>query len=94
VRELRNVIERAMNDAWFEMLTTSHFKQYFRHKHFKPSTRPADELRTLQQVKEIAERKAVLIALEATKMNITQAANILGISRAMLHRKMKKFDLQ
>jgi transcriptional regulator of acetoin/glycerol metabolism len=31
--------------------------------------------------------------LSRTNGNVTQAASLLGISRATLHRKMKKFDV-
>ncbi|PDT30716.1 Fis family transcriptional regulator [Rhizobium sp. M10] len=40
-----------------------------------------------------AEKAALLRALSRTSGNVSQAAIALGISRATLHRKMKKFDL-
>lgn len=40
-----------------------------------------------------AEKAALLRALSRTSGNVSQAAAALGISRATLHRKMKKFDL-
>ena len=41
-----------------------------------------------------AERAALRRALSRTNGNVSQAAQILGISRATLHRKMKRFSLQ
>jgi len=93
VRELRNVIERAMNEAWFEMLTWRHFEPYFRQKHLSPASAPEGGLLTIQQAKESAERKAIMTALAATNQNRTQAAEILGITRAMLHRKLQKYGI-
>jgi transcriptional regulator of acetoin/glycerol metabolism len=40
-----------------------------------------------------AEKAALLRALSRTHGNVSQAAAALGISRATLHRKMKKLDL-
>jgi len=42
---------------------------------------------------EEAERSALRRVLSRTNGNVTQAASLLGISRATLHRKMKKFDV-
>ena len=39
------------------------------------------------------ERQALVHALEVADNNITQAAQALGINRATLHRKLKKYDL-
>lgn len=41
-----------------------------------------------------AERAALRRALSRTNGNVSQAAQILGISRATLHRKMKRYSLQ
>ncbi len=41
-----------------------------------------------------AERAALRRALSRTNGNVSQAAQILGISRATLHRKIKRFSLQ
>ncbi|MFC3164600.1 GAF domain-containing protein [Ciceribacter thiooxidans] len=41
-----------------------------------------------------AERAALRRALSRTNGNVSQAAQVLGISRATLHRKMKRFALQ
>lgn len=41
-----------------------------------------------------AERAALRRALSRTNGNVSQAAQVLGISRATLHRKMKRYSLQ
>lgn len=93
VRELRNVIERAMNEAWFEVLTWRHFEPYFRQKHLSPASAPEGSLLTIRQARESAERKAITAALAAAGGNRTHAAEILGITRAMLHRKLQKYGV-
>lgn len=39
------------------------------------------------------ERQALIYTLEATGNNITQAVKALGISRATLYRKLKKYNI-
>ncbi|MBT7097275.1 helix-turn-helix domain-containing protein, partial [Candidatus Poribacteria bacterium] len=39
------------------------------------------------------ERRAVLAALQATDNNVTQTAQALGINRATLYRKLKRYGL-
>ena len=40
-----------------------------------------------------AERQAIVRALEASRSNITMAAQVLDIDRTTLHRKLKKYNL-
>ena len=39
------------------------------------------------------ERKAVIHALKVSANNVTEAARALGLNRATLYRKLKKYDL-
>jgi transcriptional regulator with PAS, ATPase and Fis domain len=41
-----------------------------------------------------AERSAIVSALRSTNGSVTQAAQVLGISRVVLHRKIRKHDLR
>jgi transcriptional regulator of acetoin/glycerol metabolism len=41
-----------------------------------------------------AERAALRRALSRTQGNVSKAADVLGLSRATLHRKLKRFNLQ
>lgn len=57
----------------------------------------ASEINTvtsIRQAREVAERKAILAALEHARHNVTDAAVLLGISRAMLYRLLSKYHLQ
>ncbi len=49
---------------------------------------------TLREVRDQVERDYILACLEATGGNITQAAQILGIERSNLHRKMKTHGIE
>ena len=55
-----------------------------RHPHVGPN-----EVLPLAEV----ERQALLLALEASGDNVTRAVHALGIHRATLHRKLKKYNL-
>lgn len=91
VRELSNVMERAVNRCYEEELKPEHFVDF----------KPNDEMseggsfsiglgKTLREVKEEAESCAVKAALNKYDGNVTKAAAELGISRQMLHRKIKE----
>ncbi len=95
VRELRNVIERAMNDAWMERLTWKHFQPYFesRSYHFTQEMQEAGMVMTIREAKEAAEQEAIHAALTASGGNKNKASDLLGITRAMLYRKLEKYGI-
>jgi DNA-binding NtrC family response regulator len=49
---------------------------------------------TLEEVRAVAERDAILTALRGTGNNMSQAARALGTSRPRLYRLMARYDLQ
>jgi transcriptional regulator of acetoin/glycerol metabolism len=51
----------------------------------------ADNLPTLSQVRENAERHHIRLALERAKGRVDDAAKLLGVSRSTLFEKMRKF---
>src|SRR5579864_2421044 len=88
VRELRNVIERIviMNP------TTTRFDA----KHLPPLVYrdggrrvPKGEFSTLHQARDAYERDYILKKLDETHGNVTRAAEVLGLERSHLYRKMK-----
>ena len=93
VRELQNVIERAMNISWIDTLTWKHFADYFHHRRTPAVLSPSGEVLSVRQAKNSAERDAVVRAMAAAGGNKTHAAAMLGITRAMLYQKLKKYDL-
>ncbi|HVJ48857.1 sigma 54-interacting transcriptional regulator [Desulfitobacterium sp.] len=90
VRELQNALERTMNVAEGDRICIRDLPLYLQDREGGQS------LKVLQPLAfEIAEaeRKAILKALELTTGNKAKAADILGIHRTNLYRKMEKYGL-
>ena len=90
VRELKNLIERIVIlnpqvrvDARHIPLTGSR----------KPADRPADRFGSLQEVREAAEREYILKKLEEASGNVTRTAELLGLERSNLYRKMRTLGI-
>jgi two-component system nitrogen regulation response regulator NtrX len=90
VRELRNLMERIviMNpqvrvDARHIPLTASR----------RSADRTNDRFGSLQEVREAAERDYIMKKLEETRGNVTRAADLLGLERSNLYRKMKSLGI-
>lgn len=92
IRELSNVIERAVNRCYEKRLTPEHFVDFQRQMAGKES--PAAVTlglgKSLREIKQEAEKHAIQAALSRSGGNITKAAEELGVSRQMLHRKLKE----
>ena len=89
VRELRNLIERIV-------ILNPQIKVDARHIPLAaPRRLPERQTRSgsLQEVREAAERDYILKKLEDTGGNITRAAEILGLERSNLYRKMKTLGI-
>lgn len=96
VRQLEHAIECAVNliedGAEIEL---EHFPEYLR---FVSAASPelisfAPQVSCLKTEMQKAERGKIIATLESTKGNITQAANMLGISRQSLYYRMKKYQI-
>ena len=87
VRELQNVIEWAMNMSYGEPIKWNHFSRYFSLKSKNFETTGLELARLGEIEKEMVQR---VLAESQTK---TQAAESLGISRTMLYKKIKKYNL-
>ena len=90
VRELKNLIERIVIlnpqvrvDARHIPLNTLR----------RQSDRPAERFGSLQEVREAAEREYILKKLEETNGNVTRTAELLGLERSNLYRKMKTLGI-
>jgi two-component system nitrogen regulation response regulator NtrX len=91
VRELRNLIERLVIlnpqvriDARHIPLATSRRG---------PVDRVPDRFGSLQEVRESVEREYILKKLEETNGNVTRTAELLGLERSNLYRKMKTLGI-
>ena len=94
VRELNNVIERAMSRCEGDKLKMMHFHEDFIHQYQnldEADDAPLED--TLAHVRERAERKAILDALANCRGNKVQAARSLGISRSLIHKKIRQFHI-
>ncbi|WP_420238530.1 sigma-54-dependent transcriptional regulator [Telmatobacter bradus] len=90
VRELKNVIERVL------ILNPRALR--IERKHLPPLThksgsRSTEEFSTLQQARDAYEREYILKKIEEARNNISHAAELLGLERSHLYRKMKALGI-
>src|SRR5512146_1313866 len=90
VRELKNVIERVM------ILNPRVLR--IERKHLPPlthkaSSRSAEDFSTLQQARDAYEREYILKKIEEARNNVSHAAELLGLERSHLYRKMKALGI-
>lgn len=90
VRELNNVIERTVATCEGDQITPADLPFYLH----KSSADPAIIKRSLlKEVVAKAEKAAILDALKMTDYNKMRAANLLGIHRTLLYKKIKKYRI-
>src|SRR5205823_5985345 len=95
VRELRNVIERLMIMVPGDMISASDLS------FLDPAglTRPAvaeatgGDRRTLHEARDQFEKELILRTLAAQQGNMSRTAEVLGVERSNLYRKMKAFGI-
>ena len=91
VRELRNLMERIVIMNPQSRIDARHIPlDRARRAVFD---RPMDRFGSLQEVREAAERDYILKKLEDSKGNVTRAAELLGLERSHLYRKMKALGI-
>lgn len=90
VRELENAIARAVLLETSSMLQANNLPSQL-----SPVIASASDQSAPMAILPLTEieQQALIYALEITDNNITQAARALGINRATLHRKLKKYDI-
>ncbi len=87
VRELRNLIERIV-------IMNPQVKIDARHIPLPTSRRaPVEAFSSLQEVREAAEREYIVKKLEEAKGNVSRTAELLGLERSHLYRKMKALGI-
>jgi len=90
VRELKNLLERIV-------ILNPQVRVDARHIPLaaarKQQDRPLDRFGSLQEVREAAEREYILKKLEETNGNVTRTAELLGLERSNLYRKMKTLGI-
>ena len=91
MRELRNLMERIV-------IMNPQVRIEARHIPLDRSRRavfdrPMERFGSLQEVREAAERDYILKKLDDAKGNITRTAEMLGLERSHLYRKMKALGI-
>jgi two-component system nitrogen regulation response regulator NtrX len=99
VRELKNYIERLVIMVPDSMLTASRLPSFgpFAALAPSPSATPEDDHDTVHPLKQARarfERDYILRALELHRWNISRTADVLGIERSHLHRKIKELAIR
>lgn len=91
VRELKNLMERLVIMTAETRLDARHIPLNLKGR--KALSRPQMRFGSLQEVREAAERDYILRMLEETRGNITRTAELLGLERSHLYRKMKALSI-
>jgi two-component system nitrogen regulation response regulator NtrX len=92
VRELKNLMERIV-------IMNPQVRVDARHIPINPARRqvferpPMDNFSSLQEFREAAEREYILKKLEESSGNVTKTAEMLGMERSNLYRKMKALGM-
>ena len=91
IRELKNFVERTLLVCDKSVLDADDFKQHYQPIQAapQPSAHASLEGMTLEEV----ERQAIVDALEKYDKNLTQVAQVLGITRQSLYRRIEKFRI-
>ncbi len=91
VRELRNLIERIVILNPQVRIDARHIPVSVTRRALVE--RPADRFGSLQEVREAAEREYIQKKLEEANGNVTRTAEMLGLERSNLYRKMKTLGI-
>ncbi|HYP12848.1 MAG TPA: sigma 54-interacting transcriptional regulator, partial [Bryobacteraceae bacterium] len=91
VRELKNLMERIVIMNPQVRVDARHVPLGMPRKH--QNDRAVDRFGSLQEVREAAEREYILKKLDETQGNVTRTAELLGLERSNLYRKMRALGI-
>jgi two-component system nitrogen regulation response regulator NtrX len=91
VRELRNLIERIVILNPQVRVDARHIPLNLTKR--SVVDRPMDRFGSLQELREAVEREYILKKLEEANGNVTRTAELLGLERSNLYRKMKTLGI-
>lgn len=91
VRELRNLVERIVILNPQVRVDARHIPLNLTRR--ASADRAMDRFGSLQEVREAAEREYIVKKLEETNGNVTRTAELLGLERSHLYRKMKTLGI-
>ncbi|HYO81386.1 MAG TPA: sigma-54 dependent transcriptional regulator [Bryobacteraceae bacterium] len=92
VRELKNLMERIVILNPQVRIDSRHIPLPAQRRN-NTHDRPAERFASLQEVREAAERDYILRKLDEAQSNVTRAAELLGLERSNLYRKMKALGI-
>jgi PAS domain S-box-containing protein len=95
VRELQNVLERTLSSLEGNIIRRDDLPFYLYRKTYDTNgpLRESKRQPLLKDVQGDAERRALLRALNSADNNKKRAAELLGIHRTLLYKKMKKYNI-
>jgi two-component system nitrogen regulation response regulator NtrX len=95
VRELRNLVERLVIMVTGEKIERRHLPPNLQHDHARaiPTRASAAGFSSLHEARAAYERDYILRKLEENQGNVTRAAEVLGLERSHLYRKMKSLGI-
>ncbi len=95
VRELKNLVERLVIMVQGERIERRHLPPSLHHDRMRPtsSKNATGGFSTLQEARAAYERDYILRKLEENQGNVTRAAEVLGLERSHLYRKMKSLGI-
>ncbi len=91
VRELRNLIERIVILNQQSRIDSRHIPLHLSRK--TAADKPKERYGSLQDVREAAERDYIQKKLEESNGNVSRAAELLGLERSNLYRKMRALGI-
>lgn len=92
VREIKHVIEAAMNICMEEYIALSDLPIYLNDE--IDEKEDIDSIKPFNQVMESIEKKLIIKALKKAKGNVSNTANILGLARQTLQYKIQKYNIR
>ena len=92
VRELEHILERAANRVLSGPLTMDYFKNLV--TRLQTAVPLKKEGNVLVAAKRNAECEKILVALAQTQGNVSQAGEILNVSRSVLYEKIKRYQIK
>jgi DNA-binding NtrC family response regulator len=94
IRQLENVVQQAVLSCTGDLLTPAHLPQAVQQAgNGRPGDSAVGFTSSLAQNRESTERAVIVRALEKVGHSRTRAAELLGVSRVTLYKKMKKYGL-
>lgn len=97
IRELRNALERAMNIRLHGVLEQGDFENILEEKPVAGTAGHTLRIHSGEQYRQAREefdRSLLLATLESCGWNVKQASERLGLSRAMLYKKLDRYDIK